>query len=99
MGIPGSQIEYTNASKVLFIGPCKILCVMLAADGANTDCQVYDGVNATAPQKAHIEALSGTTFHFDPPGGVLFRTGLYVALANANAKVTATFEPVNPKDI
>lgn len=93
--IADNQLEYTNTSRVIYKGPCIIRCIMLAGDGANVDCQVYDGVNAQGKMRAHIEALSGTTFHFDPPGGVLFRTGLYIAVNAANAKVTLTLAPVS----
>lgn len=93
--IPSNEMEYTHISRCLCVGPCIVRCVMLAGDGANADCQVYDGVNAQGKLKAHIESLSGTTFHIDPPGGVLFRNGLYVAVNAATAKVTATFEPVS----
>lgn len=97
--IPNNAIEYTNASKTLFVGPCIVKCVMLAGDGANADCQVYDGVTYTETQRSHIEALSGTTHNFEPPGGVLFRKGLYIAVNANTSKVTAVFEPVDPKKV
>lgn len=91
--------EYTNTSRCLHIGPLKICCVMLAGDGANADCQVYDGVNAKGELKAHVEALSGTTFAWGTGLGVTFNTGLYIAVNASTAKVTATFAPVSRKDV
>lgn len=95
--IPQNQMEYTNADRVIYVGPCILLCVLLAGDGANADCQVYDGVNSTGKLKSHIEALSGTTFNFTPPGGALFRTGVYIAVNASTSKVTVVLSPVSRK--
>jgi len=92
----GERAEYTAKSRLIHKGPLKFCCAMLAADGANSDCQVYDGESANDDLKAHVEAISGTTFGWAPPGGVKFHKGLYVALS-ANAKVTVTFTPVSRK--
>jgi len=97
--IPDSHMEYTNTSRVINVGPCIVLSVMLAANGANGDCQVYDGVNAKGKLKAHIEAVSGTTFYFVPPGGALFRNGLYIAVNANTSKVTVTLKPISPKNV
>lgn len=90
--------EYTNTSRVLYKGPCEVCSVMLAADGANGDCQVYDGTNAHGKQIAHIEALSGTTFSWLHPHKVQFHNGIYIAVNAATSKVTATFHTESRKD-
>ncbi len=87
--------DFMSASRLVYKGPCKVHCVMLAADGANSDCQVYDGENTSGEQKTHLEALSGTSFHWEPPGGIKFNNGLYIAVNAANAKVTVTYEPIS----
>lgn len=89
---------YTNTSRCLYKGPCDVCSVMLAADGANSDCQVYDGTNAHGELKAHLEALSGTTFSWLHPHRVQFHTGIYIAVNAANAKVTVTFHAESRKD-
>ncbi len=86
--------EYTNTSRVLYRGPCLVYNVHLAADGAQADCQVYDGVNANGTLKAHIEALSGTSFDWDPDKGVQFDFGIYVAVNANTSKVTVTYLPL-----
>ena len=88
-----ARSDYTNTSRVLFVGPCVVTNVHLGADGAQADCQVYDGVNAQGELKAHIEALSGTSFDWDPHDGVDFNYGIYIAVNAATSKVTVTFSP------
>ncbi len=97
--IPNSIIEYTNTSRVIFVGPCILKVVNVAGDGANGDVQVYDGVNATGTIKAHMEVLTGTTFHLDTDGGVLFRQGVYIAVSANTVKVTIILIPVSQKDV
>lgn len=95
---PSASCEYTNASRIIYKGPCEVYSLMLAGDGANVDCQIYDGLNANGELMAHIEALSGTTFHWSHPHHVQFHTGIYIAVNAANAKVTVTFLPESRKD-
>lgn len=97
--IPDSMIEYTYVSKAIHVGPCILEVVNLAGDGAAADCQIFDGVNDKGKQKGHIEALSGTTFHFDTNGGVLFHVGIYIEVNATSSKVTVIYKPVSSKDI
>lgn len=91
--------DYTNASRVLYRGHCLVYNVHLAADGAQADCQVYDGVNAQGKLRAHIEALSGTSFDWDPDKGVHFDFGIYIAVNANTSKVTVTYEPLAKDEI
>lgn len=93
----GRMSVYTNTDRVLHKGPLKLCCVMLAGDGANADCQVYDGESANDELKAHIEALSGTTSPWGPGLNLEFKNGLYIAVSATSAKVTATFTPLSRK--
>ena len=90
--------EYTKTSRIIYKGPCVVCCVMVAGDGANADCQVYDGESANDKLKAHIEALSGTTFHWGPGLRVKFHRGIYVAVNAATTKVTVTFSSLPVKE-
>ena len=90
------RTEYTNESRVFHVGPCAVDSIMLAADGATTDCEVFDGVNDKAELKFHIEAISGTTFGWSAMHHANFKYGIYVKLLNANAKVTVMFNPKSP---
>ncbi|MBA7494510.1 hypothetical protein ES702_05086 [subsurface metagenome] len=89
--------EFTNTSRVIHKGPCIVACVMMAADGANADCQVYDGVNDKGKQKAHIEAVTGTTFGWCPGKPTDFDNGIYIAVNAATSKVTVTYLPESRK--
>lgn len=85
---------YRSASSVIYRGPCLVKSVNVAGDGANADCQVYDGDNDKAQQKAHIEALSGTSFNWLPGSGTKFQYGIYLVVNAATTKVSVTLEPV-----
>lgn len=87
--------DYTNTSRIIHKGPLKICCVLLAADGNNEDCQIYDGENANGELKCHLESLSGTSFSWGPGLGVKFHNGLYIAVRSATSKVTVTYTPLS----
>lgn len=90
--------EYTNTSRLIHTGSCVVKSVHLAGDGANADCQVYDGGGTNGTLKAHIEALSGTSSTWRPGDGTEFHNGIYIAVNATTAKVTVTYEPVSRKD-
>ena len=96
---PYNNSEYTNTSRIIHKGPCVVCCVMLAGDGAAADCQVYDGESVNDELKAHIEAISGTTFHWGPGLNVKFHRGIYIAVNADTTKVTITYAPLSPKKI
>ena len=91
------RTEYVSASGKVYEGSCIVESVHVAGDGAAADCQVYDGENVKAEQKAHIEALSGTTFCWCSGGGSRFDHGIYVAVNAATTKVSITFFPVTDR--
>ncbi len=93
------RTEYTNTSRVIHIGPCEVDDVLLAGDGANADCQVYDGVNAQGELKVHIESLSGTSFGWSPTHHANFLYGIYIAVNANTAKVTVMYKPISHKDV
>jgi hypothetical protein len=90
--------EYTNKNRLIHSGPCIVKDITIAGDGANGDCQVYDGLNDAGKQKTHLEALSGTTFSWTPGNGTDFDYGIYIAVNAATTKVTVTYIPESRKD-
>jgi len=92
-----SASDYTNTSRLIHSGPCIVRSVHIAADGANGDCQVYDGLNTSGNLKAHLEALSGTSYNWRPGDGTDFDYGIYIAVNAATTKVTVTFVPESRK--
>ncbi len=93
-----ARSDYTNTSRVIHKGPLEICCVLLAADGNNEDCQIYDGENANGEFKSHLESLSGTSFTWGPGLNVKFNNGLYIAVRSATSKVTVTYRPLSRKE-
>jgi len=89
-----ADCQYTNTSRLIYKGPCKVESAHIAGDGANGDCQIYDGENALGELKAHLEVLSGTTFRWQPGSGVLFQYGIYIVVNAATTKVTVTYKPL-----
>lgn len=89
--------EYTNTSRIIHSGPCIVKSVHLGADGANADCQVYDGLNTSGKLKAHLEALSGTSYGWVPGDGTDFDQGIYIVVNAATTKVSVTFIPESRK--
>lgn len=89
---------FTNSSRVIHLGPCIIKAVHLAAAGANSDCQVYDGLNSSGELKAYLEALSGTSYTWRPGDGTDFDNGLYIVVSSSFAQVTVTYIPESKKD-
>lgn len=88
--------EFTNTSRIIHKGPCVVCCIVVAGDGAAADCQIYDGENDKGELKAHIEALSGTSFPWRPGTGTDFDRGIYIAVNAATTKVTVTYTPLSP---
>jgi len=89
--------EYTNTSRLIHSGPCVVKCVHIAGDGVNGDCQVYDGLSTSGQMKAHLEALSGTSYTWRPGEGTDFDFGIYIVVNAATTKVTVTYIPLSRK--
>lgn len=89
--------EYADSSRLIHSGPAIVKSVHIAADGADGDCQVYDGVNSSGTPKAHLEALSGTSYTWKPGDGTDFDFGIYLAVNASTTKVTVTFVPESRK--
>ncbi len=88
------RLDYTSVSRALHHGKCGLMMISLAADGADADCQVYDGVDANGRQVAHLEALSGTTAVVVFPEDGFLEHGLYVVVNASTSKVTVQFAPL-----
>lgn len=90
-------IEVFNADGIVNAGPCLVYGVTLAADGANADVDVYDGVNANAKKVSHLEALSGTSFSLPFAGPVIFHRGVYLDVNATTSFVTVEYKPLSKK--
>lgn len=92
-----SVLDLTTAARIIFSGRCVLLSVLLGADGANEDCQVFDSRTGTGKEVLHLEALSGTSFQADFPGGVVMEQGIYVTVKDTGAHVSVNFAPLEKK--
>lgn len=89
-----SRVHLTIVTGLIHIGPAIVHAVLLAADAANEDAQVFDSTNANAGETFHIEALSGTTFGWSSPAGVLFHKGIYVVVKDTGAHLMIEYHPI-----
>ena len=85
---------FTNASKVLYIGPCIVGNIIISGDGAAGDCDIYDGVNASAERKYHLEVASGTSFATGAATLKKFNYGVHVVVNAATTFVTVEYIPL-----
>lgn len=83
--------DYLCASRLVHKGPCIVKAVHVSADGANGDCQVYDGESVNGELKAHIEVLSGTSYTWQPGVGTDFDYGIYIVVNAVTTKVTVSY--------
>lgn len=88
---------YLALSGIIHKGPCIVVAIHVAADGANGDCQIYDGESTYGALKAHIEVLSGTSYTWRPGEGTDFNTGIYIVVNAVTTKVSVTYIPESRK--
>lgn len=89
------RTDFVTASGKVYEGSCIVESVHVAGCGAAADCQIYDGENANAEQKVHIEAYSGMTDSWIPGRGSRFNYGIYIVVNAATTKVSITYTPAS----
>ncbi len=95
MGHQFSVLIRVTVNSLVAPGPCVLLSATIAAEGAAADCDIYNGKNANAPSPAHLEALSGTTFHLDLEGPALFENGIFVEVNASTTHVMVEYIPLS----
>jgi hypothetical protein len=90
---PIHPLVHLNKNTVIHKGSCRLEAVCISCDGANGDCDVYDGDNANSRHVLHLEALSGTTFNFEPSHSGAMHYGIYVVVSAATTHVTVVYDP------
>ncbi len=91
-----SIITLVTVTGLVHIGPCIFHACLLAADGGNTDAQIFDSITGNANERFHLEALSGTTFGWRSTDGVFFHQGIYVVVESSEAHVMLEYHPLHP---
>lgn len=87
-----------HTSQVAHIGPCLMASVIITGDGGTADADIYDGVNDKGEWKAHLEALRGTTFGWDPGFYTDFDKGIYVKINKVSTYITICWIPESWKE-
>lgn len=82
-----------HKSEVAYVGPCLVASVIITGDGGGADADIYDGVSDRDEWKAHLEALSGTTFGWDPGCTTDFDKGIYVKITGDYTYITICWIP------
>lgn len=84
---------YNATTQITDRGGTWLVGATLAADGANGDCDLYDGLDTSGDKKTHLEALSGTTVNLDLKRPILFRKGIFLVCNATTSFVTLTTLP------
>lgn len=88
--------DETNTSRIINRGECLLSSILITADGADGEVDIYDGLSDNDEHK--IKLLSPDTysrnFNFSQP--VHFRRGLYVKVNAATTYCTVSFLPTEP---
>ena len=87
------QTEMRNVTGLINRGPVIVYDILVSADGANADCDLYGGGGTNEERKFHIETLSGTSIPWNSTRGTFFRKGLYLVVNAATTFVSITFVP------
>ena len=90
-----SRLQLANTNRTIHIGPCALLGVTMSGDGAAGDCDIYDGTNAFAERKAHLETLTGLTAPMPLTFPVRMDYGIFVAVNAATTFVMIEYAPLD----
>ena len=84
----------TTKNALICKSPAILIDVTISGDGANGDCDVYDGENTFGDKKAHLEVLSGTSCSWKPTCGVRINNGIYIVVNASTTNVSVSFIPL-----
>jgi len=88
------QAVMVNANTVVLKSPGIVGNICIAGDGANGDCDIYDGENANAERKYHLEVLSGSTAEIGAGHFRKFNHGIYIVVNASTTFVTVEYLPL-----
>jgi len=90
-----SEIKLVTADTCIHKGKAVLHAVMVSGDGANGDCDIYDGTNSNGEKILHVEVLSSTTFGMQDAFGIDIRHGIYVVVNADTTNVMITYHVVH----
>ncbi len=83
-----------NVNTLIHKGPCIVGNIVISGDGAAGDCDIYDGENANAERKYHLEVASGYSFAIGAATLKKFNYGIYIVVNAATTFVTVEYVPL-----
>lgn len=89
-----TAVEMRNVTGLVYDGPCVLHSASISGDGANADCDLYDGLSTTGRRRLHLEVLSGTSFDKHFRHGAIVDQGLYLVVNAATTFVTVEYTPI-----
>ena len=92
-----TRVECVDTSGIVFTSRGLLCSVGVSADGANSGATIYDGENAKGRRIAYIPALAETLSPWLLQRPLYCERGLYVAVDNANARVSVEYAPIPQK--
>ncbi|KKN14347.1 hypothetical protein LCGC14_0997060 [marine sediment metagenome] len=94
-----SNIDLFKADGIVHIGPCSLISATIAGNGANAQCDIYDGVDANGKVVTHLEALDNTTFHADLDAHPILYRGIYLDVNATTTEMTIEWIPLTVKEV
>lgn len=91
--------EITNTSRIINRGECLLASVLLSADGANGEADIYDGFGDAGQHVAKLKMTDGLSQDWSLKHPVYLRRGLYVKVNAATTYVTVVFNPTEPLNV
>lgn len=85
----------TKLTGLLYKGPVLLESILVNADGAAAEVDVYDGENDRGEHKYRINCLSDDSKMICLPKPTDFDFGIYIKVNAATTFVTVQFSPVN----
>lgn len=89
-----NALELTTADVKMWVGKCILYSVTIAGNGADGDCQIYDGESDDDEEKLHLNVLSKTSHQSIFVRGVLMYRGIYVKRNADTTHVSVEFAPI-----
>ena len=86
-----TEATHTTANIIITKGPCLVTGVLVSGHGASAEGVVYDGLNTNGEIKAHLDAISGTTFSWNHSSPCRFQNGIYVTVDANTTHVTVSY--------
>lgn len=90
-----AHITMTNLTGTIFKGSCLVYAIVVNADGADAQVDIYDGMNTSGEHKFRINTLSNTDRPIMLTVPTDFDYGIHIVVNAATTFVSVQYVPVN----